>query len=288
MHRFKEDMSGSIRLVILIALLVLALIYYFWQRNNNEKLTVATPEINLESYNNAVHSILSTRIQDGMSKRAATKSILEFIHDYSIHKIDDQFYDNVKRLDIVMIKMAEVLQGQHEDRPHLSCGPRAVLMKQLLHRLGIQSRLVQIYSDSYKNVEGHRLLEVLNSDTNRYELWDPDFKVWYQRIDSKEHVDALTMVVAPSMDLFEPTDSIRTGWEETKTKHLKDSYFKAVLYEGNREGMRHAPIFVNTNKFDLKKQFADNLTFLEWSSQHYGDIRFIPIDAERIYASGSN
>jgi hypothetical protein len=273
----KTTQNISKRLIGLMALLVIVLTYYLLPSYNSETFTDLTPKINQEDYNKAVLAILKMRISDGMGKRDATQSIMEFVHDYSIHKIDDQFYRNVKRLDLVMIKMAEALQGKHRDLPHLSCGPRATLMKELLSHLGIKSRLVQVYSDSFPNVEGHRLLEVLNSETARYELWDPDFRVWYQKVNGKDHVDAITMVLAPSMDLFEPTDSVRTGWEDTQTKHLRDSYFKAVLYEGEREGMRHAPIFVNTERFDVKKRFADGLNFSEWATKKYGDIRFIPV-----------
>jgi hypothetical protein len=207
------------------------------------------------------------------------KRTMEFVHNNSLHLIDEEYHKYAFNVPLVINKLLLAYQGHHSEKPHLSCGPRSYAMKAILTELGISSRLVQIYSDEYENVRGHRLLEVFNPETQAWEAWDPDFRVTYVDRFTGSSIDIMTAIFGNKNNII-PRDGSIMGWRESKTEHLKKYYFKAVLFESDT--MINNIIVVNQSAFDLDKRFSDGLTFREWAIKHYQEPRFIilPYDKE--------
>ena len=80
-----------------------------------------------------------------------------------------------------------------------------------------------------------------------------------------------------------PVNASIEGWEETNTKHLKDDFFEALMFEGIFQNTPGNIIIVNQKRFDIHKTFSNGLTFTEFAKKTYKNHRAIllPIEAER-------
>ena len=208
---------------------------------------------------------------------------MEFVYNNSVHLSDEEHHKYALNMPLVINKLLLVYQGHDSEKPHLSCGPRSYAMMEILFRFGIISRLVQVFSDDYQQVKGHRLLEVFNPETESWEAWDPDFRVTFIDPDSKRRLDIMEIVFGDKEKVV-PQDGAIMGWEETKTTHLREHYFEAVLFEGINSGMANSIVIINRHEFNLGKTFSNGLTLKEWMFKHYLHPRFIilPYDEETL------
>jgi len=202
------------------------------------------------------------------------RSAMEFVHNNSMHLEDEEHREYAFNLPVVIPKLILAYRGQEDEKPHLTCGPRAYAMKEILSRFGIYARLIQVYSDHAERVLSHRFLEVFNPETESYEVWDPTYSVTYFERGSNKRVDIMTLIFGDK-NMAVPRVGDIIGWEETKTKDLRDYFFEAVLFEHFRYGMVNCTIIVNRNKFDMDKKFSDGLTFKEWAFKYYEFPRII-------------
>jgi len=206
---------------------------------------------------------------------ATVLSTMEFVHNNSLHKIDKEWEDQAFNIPLVVKKLISASNGQEDQKPHLSCGPRSYAMKMILEQFGITSRLVGIFSDNYKNLGRHRLLEVFNDSRGEWEVWDPDYGVTYTDKNTGQSVDIMHMLTN-DLDLIVPVSRNKKGWEDTKTTKLKDR-FEATLFESFYNGLANSIIVINTNRFDTQKKLEDDLTINEWARKHYGHPRIIQL-----------
>jgi len=218
------------------------------------------------------HEITNILPVNYRSPTAIIWATMEYVHNNSLHLIDHEYRKYAFNIPYVLNKMYLASVGDINEKPHLSCGPRAYTMRAILNRFNIYSRLVQIYSDEYETHKSHRLLEVYNPDSQSWETWDPDFGVIYVDRENKKPVDILTLAFSDK-NKFIPIGISSEGWKNTKTEHLKNNYFEAVLFEKDsniaNNGMINAVIIVNTSSFDMNKVFSSGLTFEEWTKKHY-------------------
>jgi len=208
---------------------------------------------------------------------------MEFVHNNSVHLIDEEHRKYAFDIPVVINKLLLAYEGDDSEKPHLSCGPRSYAMREILTRFGIFSRLVQVFSDDYQEVKGHRLLEVFNPETESWEAWDPDYRVTYVDPDSKRRLDIMKIVFGDREKVV-PQDGAIMGWEETKTALLREHYFEAALFESSNNGMANTIVIINRHEFNLGKTFSDGLTLKEWMFKHYLHPRFIilPYDKETL------
>lgn len=205
---------------------------------------------------------------------------MKYVHENSIHLIDDEHAKYAFKIPVVLNKLFLASSGNAAEKPHLSCGPRSLSMMTILREFNIYSRLVQVYSDDFEKVEGHRLLEVLNPATQVWETWDPDFGVRYVDREHETPVDIMTLVFS-NRDNIIPIGLSEEGWVNTKTEHLKNKFFKAALFE-KEDGMRDAIIIVNRNVFNMSKVFLSGYTFRAWTKKVYGNPRLILLPSRGI------
>jgi len=221
----------------------------------------------------------STSILNSAASRSFNDLVmgtLEFVHNNSLHKIDDEWKKDAFNIPLVIRKLVSASAGKEDDKPHLSCGPRAYAMRMILQQLGITSRLIGLSSDDFDTIQGHRLLEVYNQDRGIWETWDPDFGVTYVDKSTQKSVDIMQLVNG-NLDNIIPMNRTTSGWKETKTQHLKDSYFEMALFESFTNGMTNSIIVINTTRFDTGKVFKDKLNVYQWARQNYGHPRIIEL-----------
>lgn len=181
--------------------------------------------------------------------------IRNWVNQNSIHLIDKEHDEYAFKAPIVLTKLWQTyLTGQAP--PHLSCGPRAVAMQKILEELGIPARLVYIFSDNYDQVQSHTFLEVLNSATNRWEIQDPDFNIYYVDLRTQKRL-ATAELIWGDLDILVPQSSIVQGWEENNVVVLKQGYFEAMMYPAQQKNAKSV-ILINNNRFDPAKVFTDN------------------------------
>ncbi|MCI5064539.1 hypothetical protein MRY87_02310 [bacterium] len=215
----------------------------------------------------------------GGSGTELLEQVLNFVHDHSVHEMNERNSRHGIHVPTVIDQMVRVMEGEDTERPALTCGPRAMIMSIILQQFQIDSRIIQIYSDSYDTVQSHRLLEVFNPETRQWEMWDPDYRVAYIDRRTGRGVDSISLIQGEKEN-FAPRNGELVGWEVTAEQHgrsltrVRDNYFKAVMFENSARGMSYPIIFIGKD-FDRQKRFQNGLTFEEWSQKNYKQPRFI-------------
>ena len=143
----------------------------FWK----QELTFLLP-----IYNKPLNAVARYfKAENYQSSLAMVSSIRNWVNSNSIHLIDDE-HDSYAFHVPTAVRKAHHFWLSGKDRPHLSCGPRSYVMKEILNRLDIQSRVIDLFFIDENCVpDSHTLLEVFDCDTQRWHLEDPDFNVRY-------------------------------------------------------------------------------------------------------------
>ena len=204
---------------------------------------------------------------------AVVRAVMDFVHDNSEHNIDDEYYSYFGKYIKYYKMLLAVKRGESDHKVHLSCGPRSLLMVQLLDSFGIYGRVVQIFSDQFEGVEGHRLVEVKNPETNSWELWDPDTNFVFMDKKSGERVDVMRLVFS-DIESVVPVRGKDKGWDVVEAAQKK-SYYKSVMFESNQTGQADPTIIVNKDRFDLDKVFNSGVKFEEWLEKTYRNARVV-------------
>jgi hypothetical protein len=282
--------------ILTVAFVIVALfqIFRLAEENNKHKELLNNSQglaLEKKQYLNNLDKSKQIIDDDRATPTEIIRRTMEFVHNNSVHLIDEEHRKYAfdmplvlnKLMPLVINKLLLAYQGHDSEKPHLSCGPRSYAMREILIRFGIISRLVQVFSDDYQQLKGHRLLEVFNPETESWEVWDPDFRVTFIDPDSKRRLDIMEIVFGDKEKVV-PQDGAIMGWEETKTTHLREHYFEAVLFEGINIGIPNSILIINRHEFNLGKMLSDGLTLKEWMFKHYLHPRFItlPYDQEAL------
>lgn len=124
--------------------------------------------------------------------------IRNWVNTNSVHLIDQEHDSYAFNVAEVLNRLNNYALGKGA-RPHLSCGPRAYAMKAILDFIGIRSRIIDLFgltelSDESLKVSPHTLIEVLDADTKKWVLHDPDFNVVYADSISRVYLSADEML----------------------------------------------------------------------------------------------
>lgn len=256
-------------LLVLICTAICSYLFY------SDGGTMSRPEqIAADRYNNLLAVIKQALIKDASSNTDVISRALNFVHDNSEHRSDSEQRRYAFNTPLVMQMLYDVHRGVATEKPGLTCGPRALAMKAILDSIGIYSRLVQVFSSNYDSVRGHRLLELHNPDSDRWEVWDPDYRVVYKTVKDGTRVDIMSLITQ-SLDSIEPWRDDVHGWEQTGMGEIRANYFQAVLFEHMKGGMKDSLIVVNPLRLDLSKVFEDGARFEAWARRNYGLPRII-------------
>jgi len=206
--------------------------------------------------------------QNFPSQTAQIDFVREWVNQNSIHLIDKEHDSYAFNNQKVLVKLWQTY-AVDQAPPHLSCGPRTMAMQSILNELGIQSRVISIFTDNYTQVRSHTFLEVFNQDTRNWEIQDPDFNLYYIDLRTQQRL-ATTDLLWGDLDMLVPQSSTALGWEKNEVTHLKADYFEAMMYMSFQKNEKSV-ILINSERFDPQKIFVDNgnITFTNFANQAY-------------------
>jgi hypothetical protein len=202
------------------------------------------------------------------SPTARIDFVRTYVYSHSVHKIDaehdDYAFDTPR-----VLAMLVAHQQDGAALPHLSCGPRAFAMREILEGLGISSRLVSVFSDDFDDFPSHTFLDVLNTETGRWEVQDPDRNVYYMD-DSGQRVGTLRLVLG-DLSTVTPHSADASGWAATGMTRLRDHWFEALLFFG-RNASEESVLVQNTQRLQaegfasaMAERYAHSLALVEHS-----------------------
>lgn len=193
----------------------------------------------------------------GISERDSfhekTDKIRKFVHQSSVHLIDDELYEYLHDSDRILAMLEASYLRKHK-QPHLECWTRSNAMIRMAHSIGVRSRKVIVYrsADGYLS---HTLLEVYNPETSAWEMQDPDYDMFY--VDTgKTRRASITDLVTNPYDAFMPcSDEHTCGWNIGSKEHhdpkvLYDYFGLATFPDGET-----ALVLVNDDRFPFSETF---------------------------------
>jgi len=132
--------------------------------------------------------------------------IRNWVNTNSVHLIDDEHDSYAFDVAQVLNRLNAHATGKGP-KPHLSCGPRAYVMKAILDSIKIQSRIIDLFgltelSNDQLKVSPHTLIEVFDSDSQKWTLQDPDFNVAYANAKTGEYLSAKEMLLAEKAEKY--------------------------------------------------------------------------------------
>ena len=162
-------------------------------------------------------------------------------------------------LPIVLSKLNQYSKGLGS-KPHLSCGPRAYAMKEVLDSLNIKSRIVDLFglsSSEVSKVSPHTLIEVFEEDKQSWVLQDPDFNVAYTDKTSNNYLSVREILKLPEGRLTYDSH----GFEIENIINLQntiDRLFEfCVLYRFSYVGKKSV-LLVNVARNKLNNNVVDD------------------------------
>lgn len=268
--------------LVLAGCAVLIYGYRLWQENREFRASLQKARVQAaKEHRHAenLRKIKSLAVSAAARPTETIRSVMHFVHDHSVHPEGGEPEEYAFDMGDLVESLLFAAEGKGR-KPRLSCGPRSYAMKEILLHCGIRSRLIQIFSDDFDPVKPHRMLEVLNPETNAWEVWDPDFRVTYVDRGTGRRLDIVTIIFGRAVTVA-PLDEGRMDWDLTRTRHLKEHYFEAVLFEGINQGMSYRVLMINREKFDPDRRFADGRTFREWAEAQYPYPRLVVLPLDR-------
>ncbi len=148
--------------------------------------------------------------------------------------------------------LAMMARSEHgeSDRPRLLCDGQATALHTLLLELGIDSRLIFLYTDVADSIQEHTILEVFNWETQRWELHD----VLSDRFFVDENGDRASI----ERVVFGPLESVSVcGPDHTCVPILDSDYPYRQHFAAFRYGYTNE-FWVNPDRFNVNKRFPSN------------------------------
>ena len=159
--------------------------------------------------------------------------------------------------------MFEYSQGRSDERPHLLCDGRSTAMLTILRELGIESRLVFLYSPVPGYLAQHTVLEVFNPEVQTWQVHDLAWDFYYVHLESRERVSAERILFGRREDLA--GCPIAGGACEARVMGESVGYFDAMRYGWSYE------LWVNPERFPISRRFEgqDRQNIAEFISDGY-------------------
>ncbi|MCI5166373.1 MAG: hypothetical protein D3903_09810 [Candidatus Electrothrix sp. GM3_4] len=126
-----------------------------------------------------------------------------------------------------------------------------------------------IFTDNFDNCASHTFLEVFNTDTESWEIQDPDYNIYYVDERTGNSIATLNLIFG-NVDFFTPISDKGKGWGVNNVEQLKENYFEALMY-GNPLTAVNPVILINRDKYNIRKTFKGNagMTFREFANKSY-------------------
>ncbi len=197
---------------------------------------------------------------DPRTKTEFIDLVREFIYGNSVKEFDSKHQEYARNMTYVLHKLYLSDLSGGKSKPHLSCGPRALAMKLILEKAGIQSRLVHLFSDNFSFFGDHTLLEVFNPDTQKWEIQDPDSNAYFIDTRTKERASIAEMIfddIANFSLASGRVEETEKDWQERVMTH----YFEGAVYDFEISQSSKSVFIYNPERLSLDKKFLDEEEF---------------------------
>ena len=192
-----------------------------------------------------------------MAPSEAADAIREFVNANSIHKIDKQFYAHWKKHDLILKKIISHYRGGTPP-PHLECSSRTSLVEIMLRLLRYKTRIVVLFSPD-KDFPSHTFLEFFNPDSNRWEIQDPDYNVYWVERSTGRRI-GVTEILSHELDEIAPCIGKTCDWNVESDEGLKFLDKKAFLGLASiRDNSARERSFIYVRPFSEKRPLLVNL-----------------------------
>jgi len=178
---------------------------------------------------------------------SSTETIDETHRFIQVNSIPDFQKDYAADYGDAIALMFEYSQGRTDDRPHLLCDGRSTAMLTILRELGIESRLVFLYSPVPGYLAQHTVLEVFNPEGQTWQVHDLAWDFYYVHLESRERVSAERILFGRREDLA--GCPIAGGACEARVMGESVGYFDAMRYGWTYE------LWVNPDRFPISRRF---------------------------------
>jgi len=170
------------------------------------KLSYGKQKLKMLKSKNSTHLreiMAQIQAQEFSTERAKINYIRNWVKSNSIHLIDDEHDQYAFNLPLVLSRLNDYSKGLGE-LPHLSCGPRAYAMKEILDGLNIENRIIDLFGfsgETVYRVSPHTLIEVFEADQQSWVLQDPDFNVAYTDKNTGEYLCVKALLQSETKNL---------------------------------------------------------------------------------------
>jgi len=222
----------------------------------------------------ALLDIVSLVRSKNLSPTGELDFVREFVYANSIHQIDlehDEYAYNTPRV----LSMLFAYYQSEGSPPHLACDTRVYAMEAIVATLGYDKRVIMFFTDEVGNISaGHSVLEVLNPDSGRWEVQDPDYNVIFtDRFAPSYRLSATELLTMPLENIVAQSPIENQAADAQAI--LVPTYFEALvcLYRGTE-----SYALVNATRFESEKlqgQFPGETDayplFRDYIWEHFGE-----------------
>jgi|GEM_PF-5127488 len=179
-------------------------------------------------------------------------NVRRFVHENSVSSGDIEavryYYEQP---DDMILRLLQSARGAGKG-PDMECYTRTRAMMGLLYIMKIASRRVFVMTDAGEELRSHTFLEVFNKSTNKWEVQDPEFNLYYRYVDGRGRLSAKELAES-DLSEFEPCQGNgKCGWVADGA--TLRNYFGLVILD--RTPLRQSPlVFFRADRFDLAKRF---------------------------------
>lgn len=197
-----------------------------------------------------------------------TTYIRNWVNINSIHLIDEEHDLYAFKL-YKVIKLVSGYSSNEGHRPHLSCGPRAYLLKAILDVLGYKTRIIDLFEMVKGQPYSHTLIEYYDEQLNQWVMQDPDFNAYYTESSRGRPLSANQALNIDSQAMSYES----SGYNVENLENLLgtiDDYFELVVvvrwcYQGGKSVVDYCPL----HQTYLDRRESSETAFKDYLSSRY-------------------
>lgn len=204
---------------------------------------ISPPPLPVEQRSAAAQAIMAG---EPPSIEATIDAVRVYIFSHSDHSAQHSFAPDYSDA-LAMMVAYDAGEGE---KPRLMCDGQATSALTLLLELGIDSRLIFLYTDISDSVQEHTILEVFNSDSQRWELHDVYSNRYF--VDENRNRTTIERLVFGPLETVSVCDA-----DHACAPFLDSDYGFPNHFEAFRYGYTDT-FWVNPDRFDMSKRFPSN------------------------------
>ncbi|MGE4312827.1 MAG: hypothetical protein AB7E85_00975 [Pseudobdellovibrionaceae bacterium] len=195
-----------------------------------------------------------------------TTKLMNCVHSHSQHGVNDAFWALRRTGDKgIAERLYSQIKQPEQTLPVMECSMRAKLLAHLLNRLGIKNHhvvITQMGEEERGDVFwDHVVVEIINPDTGRLELYDPTYNSYYEDMETDARLNIADVLSLPEERIRICLANEKTCTDERSAAAKKAfkrvwPYFGIAYRDAYREPeFLRGPLLLNPERFDIETRF---------------------------------